>query len=122
MTCLSSPYSTDGLDLSQSSLIHGTGHSLVNVGAPYQSVSSDLKEHWRTLEDAKGTPFIKWGLKVLVAWMEAELGELRIASRRARDICYDGEGWGEGSPLPKVLSALSYMVRVGGRGSPLPLH
>ena len=68
-------YFTDGLDLSQSSLIQGAGHAVINVGAPYQVVSSDLKEHWRTLEDAKGTPFMKWGLKVLVAWMEAELGE-----------------------------------------------
>lgn len=68
-------YFTDGLDLSQSSLIQGAGHLASNVGAPYQTMSSDLKEHWRTLEEAKGIPFTKWGLKVLVAWMEAELGE-----------------------------------------------
>lgn len=71
----SASYSTDGLDLSQSSLIQGAGNSASSIGSPYQTVSSDLKEHWRTLEEAKGTPFVKWGLKVLVAWMEAELGE-----------------------------------------------
>lgn len=68
-------HSADGLDLSQSSLVQGTGRSSSSIGSPYQSISSDLKEHWRTLEEARGKPFIKWGVKVLVAWMEAQLGE-----------------------------------------------
>lgn len=64
---------SDGLDLSQSSLMGGRG--LSNIGSPYHPMPSELKEHWRTLEEAKATPFIKWNLKVMVAWLEAGLGE-----------------------------------------------
>lgn len=65
----------DGLDLSQSSLIQGLGVSPGTVGSPYQSVSSDLKHHWRVLEGAKGLAFSKWDLKTVIAWLEAELGK-----------------------------------------------
>ncbi len=68
---------SDGLDLSQSSLIQGVvGKTAASVGSPYQAVPSNLKEHWRVLEENKDKPFSKWDLKVLVAWLEAGLGEL----------------------------------------------
>lgn len=79
MQAASQSSSTDGLDLSQSSLIQGssgTGRPPSAVSFPYQAVPSDLKEHWRVLEEGKAIPFVKWDLKLVVAWMEAGLGEL----------------------------------------------
>ncbi len=68
----------DGIDLSQSSLIQGAGKTSTSVGSPYHTVPSNLKEHWRVLEENKDTPFNKWELKVVVAWLEAGLGESLI--------------------------------------------
>lgn len=69
------PQSADGLDISQSSLLQGAGRSSSSVGAPYQSLPSDLKEQWKILEDAKSVPFSKWDLQATMAWMEVGLGE-----------------------------------------------
>lgn len=67
---------TDGLDLSQSSLIQGSSsHTPTALGSPYQALPSNLKQHWRLLEEVKAIPFSKWDLRAVVAWLEAELGE-----------------------------------------------
>ena len=71
----SPPPSPDGLNLSQSSLIQGSGHSSANVGSPYQSVGPDLKEQWRILEEARGLSFSKWEVNTIVAWLEAGIGK-----------------------------------------------
>ena len=63
METSSLPNSPEGLDASQTSL-QGVGTN-----------QSTQKEQWRLLEEAKELAFCKWDLKVVVAWMEAAIGE-----------------------------------------------
>ena len=59
------------------------------MGSPYHVVPSTLKRHWQVLGKVKGTPFSKWELPAVVAWVEAELGECGEGGRgRERE----GEG------------------------------
>lgn len=68
---------TDGLDLRQSSLISGPIRGSTPLGYPYQPVPSDLKEHWRVLDEFKNVPFSQWTLQAIVSWMEAGIGKTR---------------------------------------------
>lgn len=65
----------DGLDLSHSSILQRSSRA---IPFPYRSVPPDMKEHWRLLEEARSVPFNKWTEAVLVAWLEAELGECAL--------------------------------------------
>ena len=68
------PAITEGLDLSQSSMIQGSTKGPTPIGYPYHSVSPELKEHWRILDEVKTVPFHRWEKQAILVWMETKLG------------------------------------------------
>ncbi len=70
---------TDGLNISQTSLVLGGGRVPNNTGGFIQVGSStDLREQRRVLEEGRDVPFTKWDFRLIMAWMEAEMGKVLL--------------------------------------------
>lgn len=56
-------------------MIQGTTKGPTPVGYPYHSLSPELKEHWRILDEMKTVPFHRWNQQAMFVWMETKLGQ-----------------------------------------------
>ena len=66
-------FSTDGVDLTQSSLLQGHGRPPISF--PYHPrLSAETQDHWRTLDETQHVPFQCWNGRAIVAWVTTGLG------------------------------------------------